>query len=388
MVANLLLKRYCLKILAPLIFTGVLIGLCKNANSQPQTAFYKMDSTQLTTAIKELTALHIKKPLNAIVINQLAQAYSAAANIDSSLIYWKLYCALKPTNDTAFYTIATIYNAINNADSILAYSNKAFAIKPDCIPYLELKALASYKLHLYDSALVTYDRIIALSPTNLNALLLSGIILQNQAKHIEAIKRFNQCLITQPANTDALIYRADEFVLQKKYNDALRDYAAARADLTTNADVLNNIGICYYQSGEYKKAIIFFEKAIAINKQHPQSYFNKGISYYHLNSIDTASTNIKTAGHIWHTSHADTSGVNYLDAIYYLGICYKKTGNLTAASNCFELLQKQKYKVDTAPELKLISYARYISRNWYYFVLLFLLLTGLLIAIVRLIKGK
>src|SRR5208282_4156401 len=106
-----------------------------------------------------------------------------------------------------------------------------------------------------------------------------------------------------------------------------RDYTAARADISTSADVLNNIGICYYQSGEYQRAIGFFKKATSFNRYHPQSYFNQGLSYYHLGKPDTAFADIKEASAIWDDCLLDSCRTYSMDATYYLGMCYKKTGD-------------------------------------------------------------
>jgi tetratricopeptide (TPR) repeat protein len=114
--------------------------------------------------------------------------------------------------------------------------------------------------------------------------------------------------------------------------------------------VINNIGICYYQSGSYQKSIVFFKKAIVLNATNPESKFNMGITYYKLNDFDTASLDIKTASAIWDTCYGDSCHGYFLDAIYYLGMCYKKAGELSAAKKHFELLQKEGYPRDLTPE--------------------------------------
>ena len=351
-----------------------------------QSPFFKMDSVQRDSAIHELSARHFKKPANPILIRQLAEAYTAKEHTDSALSYWQQLTILQPANDTSLYTQAQLYYRIDSFNSASQLCTQASELAPDRIVYRELMALADFRLQRFDLALGICDHILNLSPANINALLLSGIILRDQKKNVEALERFNRCLHADPANTEALAYRADEYVLLKKYNDALRDYSAARADLSANADILNNIGVCYYESGAYQQAISFFRKAIAINRLHPQSYFNKGLSYYHLNELDTAAIDIQKASAIWDTSHTDTSHAYFLDAIYYLGMCYKKTGDLLSARKCFELLQREKYGIDLSYEITNIDRALFISQNWYYFLILFILGIGLIIVLVKVLR--
>jgi hypothetical protein len=75
-----------------------------------------------------------------------------------------------------------------------------------------------------------------------------------------------------------------------------------------------------------------------------------------------------------------------LDARYYLGLCYKKTGDLPAARQQFVWLQKEKYPIDLTSEIRYIDFALFISQNWYYFILLLLLVIGLLIAIYKIVR--
>ena len=290
------------------------------------------------------------------------------------------------TTDTALFAQAQLYYSINNFDSAALLAQMAVNLLPEQISYIELLASADYRLGKADTALLLCDQILTLDPSDANALLLSGIVLGDMKKDSLAMERFNRCLKADPAHIDALTHRADVYVRMKKYNDALRDYSAARADLSDNADILNNIGICYYRSGAYQRAISLFKKALTFDHLNPQSYFNEGLSYYHINELDTATIYLKTAGAIWDTCSTDSSHAYFLDAMYYLGMCYKRSGDLPAASSQFEMLQREGYPRDLTSEIKMIDCALFISRNWYYFLLLFLFTIGLTIALVKFIR--
>jgi hypothetical protein len=97
---------------------------------------------------------------------------------------------------------------------------------------------------------------------------------------------------------------------------------------------------------------------------------------------------MKSASIIWDSCQTDTCHSDFLDAIYYLGLCYKKTGNLPGAKKNFELLQKEGYKQDLTTELRNINYSLFISRNWYYIVAVIILFIGLLVALVKVLRRK
>ena len=301
--------------------------------------YQTMDSVQCDSVISILRVRHFRDSANIRLIRQLAEAFTARAKRDSAISYWSLYASLQPGCDTAYAQLASLYYDNGAKDSAANAIQRALSMHPSHIPYLMLSASIGSQLNHYDEALSDYDRILSRDARNVNALLLSGIILRNQNKHQLAFDRFDKCVKTAPSNTDALLYRAESFVLQKKYDAALKDYTAARADLSANADILNNIGICHQALGNYQIAISYFKKAILANKNHPQSYFNKGISHYHLHDLDTAALDIKTASAIWDSCHSDSAcRASFLDAVYYLALCSKKTGDLDSAKKYFELL--------------------------------------------------
>ncbi len=374
-----LLKKTIYRILIlTLLTTAINSRIDAHNNYGLPNTFFTMDSVERDAAIRDLKVKHLKQPANRTFIRQLAEAYTAKNKIDSALIFWNLLSTQLPRNDSLLFIQAQLYYDINRLDKASNKIKKALSLKPENQIYSDMVALIYYRHMKFDTARSVCNDILAKYPDDVNAMMLLGIMLRDEGKHDSAIEQFNKCIKAAPANTEALTYRADEYILQNKYNDALRDYSAARADLSTSADVLNNIGICYYQSGEYQRAIDFFKRSSAINRYHPQSYFNQGLSYFHLNKTDTAFADIKVAESLWDDCLLDSCRVYSMDATYYLGMCYKKTGDLKAAKRIFVILQFEKYHKDLTPEIRIINFAFFISRNWYYI----LLLLGLEIALV------
>ena len=351
--------------------------------SHPDNGYRSYDNlspTALDSAIQIASLRYRWHPTNRALISQLAEAYSAKKETDTAVIYWDKLIKLQLKNDSLFYRKALALYDGGKYDSAYAAIQHSIDLSPDRIDYLSFSALTSYHLQHDNTALTLCKKILSQNPHNINARLLYGIILRDENDLAGAMGKFNECLKIDPANTDALIHRAEIYVLQKDYNNALKDYTAARADLSDNADVINNIGICYYQSGSYQRSIVFFKKAIVLNATNPESKFNMGISYYKLNDFDTASLDIKTASAIWDTCYGDSCHGYFLDAIYYLGMCYKKAGDLSAAKKHFELLQKEGYPRDLSLEISHINYALFISQSWYYIAAVLLLLIAISIA--------
>ncbi|MBS1684112.1 MAG: tetratricopeptide repeat protein [Bacteroidetes bacterium] len=344
------------------------------------------DYARLDSAIRSTAARYAHYPASTTLIRQLAELYTARSETDSALLYWQRLSSLQPDNDTLPYRQALLLYDDKRYDNAYVAVEKSLALRGDNIDYLTLAASIAYRLHQTDSALAYSQRVLGMDSRNINALLVSGLCLRDLHRYDDALIQFTHCLEADPSNTDALIHRAEIFVLSKNYNSALRDYSAARADLSENAAVINNIGICYYESGSYTEAIALFQKAILLNSQQPESSYNKGITQYKLHQFDAASAALRTAGIVWDSCQSDSCHARYLDAVYYLGMCYKKTGNLDEAKKQFEFLQKEKYNADLTGEIRHIRYALFFSSRWYYILLGVLVAIALIISVIRMLR--
>ncbi len=344
------------------------------------------DTAAIDSVIQVNLKQYAKHPKQATYLSTLAESYNQKKNVDSALLFYRMLSDLDPNNDSLYSKQADLLLQKGATDSAADMIEHALAIKPQYVPYLSSYATILYKSHKEDSAATVCEQILSLNPSNTQALLLAAVVYSRARKYDNALEYLDRCLRVTPSATEALLRRADIYVIQKRYNAALTDYTAARADESANADIFNNMGICYYQSGDYSRAIQYFKKALFIDHLHPQSSYNKGLSYYHLQHFDTASVDLKSAATVWDTCSTDTCHAYFQDAMYCLGVCYKKVGDLETAKKHFQLLQKEGYHKDLSNEIKRIDSALFIAQYWYYFVLLTLLVIGLVIALYKWIR--
>ena len=330
--------------------------------------------------------LHTKKPKEIKYIKTIAERYTALLMADSAMVFWREATAIDANDDTAYYYQAKLLQDLGHPNSATDAIQHALAIQPLRVEYLSLYAHLCFEAKKDSQCLNACEQMLGIDSMNGDALLLSGIVLSHAQRYDVALERLNRCIQLAPNTTDALVYRADILVIMGQYTTALTDYIMAHAETIANADVLNNMGICYYQASDYRQAIALFQRALVLNHLHPQSYFNKGLAYYQLQNFDTAQLAMKAAAGLWDSSGAAPKHERFLDAMYCLAMCYKKTGDLEVAKKHFELLQKEGYAKDLSQEIKNIEYAFFIAHNWYYFVLLFLLIIGMIVAGLKMMR--
>ena len=74
--------------------------------------------------------------------------------------------------------------------------------------------------------------------------------------------------------------KALEFYKEGKYNEAIDAFSAVLETEGDNAELYNNIGLCYANLGDDEKAEKYYLKALRVNPKLPQIYINLADIYY------------------------------------------------------------------------------------------------------------
>jgi Flp pilus assembly protein TadD len=81
------------------------------------------------------------------------------------------------------------------------------------------------------------------------------------------------------------IEQALECFKKKDYNGAIDLFTAAAEIETDNAEIYNNLGLCYANTGDDEKAEKNYLKCIELNPKIPQCYINLSDIYYRQNRL-------------------------------------------------------------------------------------------------------
>lgn len=84
-------------------------------------------------------------------------------------------------------------------------------------------------------------------------------------------------------------------ILLSTGKDKLNNYLKMSQKDPGNYELCNKIGLLYIQKNEYKTAKNYFAKAIILNNNYFEGYYNLTLLYYHLNDFSNAIVNIKRA---------------------------------------------------------------------------------------------
>ena len=142
-------------------------------------------------------------------------------------------------------------------------------------------ALTSFNDKKYKQALTSILLYLKLHPLHLSSLLLKAKIYFFLRNFTNSFITYDKCLSIDPRSTDALSGKAYCLKELKYYNEAVEIYT--RLNTPPQAKLYNSIGTCYYGMGKKEDAICMYNKAIALNPNYTEAFYNKGVCLSNLN---------------------------------------------------------------------------------------------------------
>lgn len=105
----------------------------------------------------------------------------------------------------------------------------------------------------------------------------------------EAIRRLEEAVVKEPGNYEAWVRLADSYFDTGQNKKAITAYDKALAINNSSANVWTDLGIMYRRTGQFDKAVECFNEAGKRDPSHLMSRMNMGIVYLHdLKDTDAA----------------------------------------------------------------------------------------------------
>jgi tetratricopeptide (TPR) repeat protein len=93
------------------------------------------------------------------------------------------------------------------------------------------------------------------------------------------IEEYRSILAEDPQNLAAIIALANAYYDAGQWKDAIRFYEQALEMNPANADLITDMGTCYRNLGMPDQAIRTYERALAFEPSHQNALFNLGVVY-------------------------------------------------------------------------------------------------------------
>lgn len=111
---------------------------------------------------------------------------------------------------------------------------------------------------------------------------MGGGMSASTGESMKNISRLMDKLDKNPNDKDVLLHLADSFMMIRAYDRAQKFFERAIVIEPQNAHALMGLGMCYYQSENFEKAINSFQELLKINSNDSMAHYNIGIiqKYY------------------------------------------------------------------------------------------------------------
>jgi tetratricopeptide (TPR) repeat protein len=154
--------------------------------------------------------------------------------------------------------------------------DKATGLKdPDLYFIYYKRGVCLYSLQQYEDALQEVEQFIKLQPDFYQAKLLKAYIGREIGDEQIQISSLSDLLRLDPKNLDLLKWRATAFIDAAMYPESRRDVVAAK-NIHDDAELEGYLGITYYYEEKADSALLYFDKAISMDKTYLTSYLYAG----------------------------------------------------------------------------------------------------------------
>lgn len=318
-----------MKIMGYHILLAALVGLgflsCDNNKKG------SIEQSVLAGSTPEINALTEKisaSPADASLYATRGVLWYDFQNFDQGIADLEKAISLDSSKAEYFHGLADFYLDYYKSKKGLNVMERAGKIFPRRIPTL-LK-LSEFQLILKQNqeALLTLERIRALDPLNAEMFFMFGRIFKEMDKKDQAANAFQSAVENDPDLIDAwinlaqLLAEKNSPVAEKYFDNALRVDSNSIEALHAKAYFLSN------HKNDLYGAIQLYKKINTIDQQYEDGYFNAGLIYLDMDSIEQAYRSFDLA-----IKFAPTYG----DAYYYRGLAAGKKGDKAQAEADFKL---------------------------------------------------
>jgi tetratricopeptide (TPR) repeat protein len=302
------------------------LSACKQESKQPEAP----EAAKLaagTPEIQQLSKQIEANPDNAALYATRGVLWYDNQNFDEGIADLEKAIQLDSTKAEYFHELASMYMDYYKSRQGLNVMKRAAAAFPKRIPTLLKLAELQLILKQYADALFTLEQIRAISPLNAEMFFMFGNVFVDMGKKEEAIGAFQSAVENDPGLTDAWIKLAD--LLAEKNSPAAGKYYdnALRAD-SNNIDALH--AKAYYlanKKNDLAGAIRLFKKTNVINPQYADGYYNVGLIYMDMDSLNQAYQRFDLA-----VKYAP----EFAEAYYHRGLAAEKSGNIAQAKSDYD----------------------------------------------------
>jgi tetratricopeptide (TPR) repeat protein len=191
------------------------------------------------------------------------RTYRDLKRYEEAIVDFNQAIALDPKKGFLYNNRGLTYRDLKRYEEAIVDFNQAIALDPKKGFLYNNRGLTYRYLKRYEEAISDLDRAILIDPKNADAYNDRGICYYDLKQYDKAISDYDQSIMLNASYFGSYGNRANAYMALIQYKKALTDYKIA-SKLNPNTHSHTNIGIIYYEQGNYKAALQQFQKSLKL----------------------------------------------------------------------------------------------------------------------------
>jgi tetratricopeptide (TPR) repeat protein len=192
-----------------------------------------------------------------------------------------------------------------------------------------LRGIIFVKSARLDEAEAELLRMVEKDPCDVEALSVLATVYRKQNKFKDALGIFNEAVELDQNRAEFYYHIANIQTLEGNLKAAFMSYAKVIEFDSDFAPAYNNLGIVYFESCEYNKAVNILRQGVNLAKSNSKFHFNYAIALTSVNMLSEAARDYEVALEL---------KPFWTPALNNLGVIQAKLGNLDHAGGSFDLI--------------------------------------------------
>ena len=227
------------------------------------------------------------KPNQPLVMIDLGIALSINNQLDESLIFFDKCIELDPKNLKALIRKAITLKALERLNDSIDCYQKIIELNPNYIEAYINQADLLNSIGMTEKSLSVYQKALKVGPDNGRLYIKYGNLLDKLGQFDEALNNFKKSIEVTSKNVGALNNIGYLLIRLRRFDEAIL-YLKKSIIISESYEVYNNLGGAYCSLGNYFEGIIYFDKAIKLKLDLPESHILKAHALQFLGKTDQA----------------------------------------------------------------------------------------------------
>lgn len=280
-----------------------------------------------TPQIQDISRKILKDSTNASLYATRGALWYENENFDEGIADLEKAIQIDSTKPEYFHILADVYMDYYKSRQGLGVMERAGRLFPERTA-TQLK-LAEFQLIVkqYTPALVTLQRIQQREPLNPEMFFMFGNVFSDMGKKDQAITAYQSAVENNPKLVDAWIKLADLIadkgspMAEKYYDNAIHADSTSVDALHAKAYYLSN------KKNDLNGAIALYKKINTINPQYAEGYYNAGLIYLDMDSVQQAYKSFDLAVKF---------SPEFAEGYYHRGLAAEKKGDKAQALSDYQ----------------------------------------------------